>query len=603
MFTPILDIVKYIKLFQDYLGKRIYLIFVLGLFAALAEGIGILMLLPLLETLDGFSSEQELNSISLAIFNLIRFFGFEPSTVVIIILITFFFLIKGILTFLALGFSAYLIGVLLNELKSRLFNNYSQMNYEYYSSKNTGHFTNLINEQPIKALESFRQLTTLAAQLVNTIVLITLSFYMTWEFGLMALAVGIILLVLFIRINNFVRNLSRITASENGVLTKWLIQMLHGFKYLTSTSQTDLLKPRILKSITLLTGNQVKSGVAAAFTQSVREPLAVVFIMMVVIFQIYVFQSSIEPILVSIVLFYRALNSVLAVQSSFQGTFQHIGSMEIVEEEFIQQKENADTDGEVSLLSFKNDIKIQNLSFSYSGSELKALNSININLEANDSIAFVGESGSGKSTLVDMITLLHKPSSGKIFIDGLNGEDLKKDSWRKQIGYVSQETTIFNDSIGNNISMWGGDFKSDKVLYKNIKDAAFQANIIDFVNSLPNGFESQVGDRGLFLSGGQKQRLFIAREIFRKPKLLILDEATSALDTESENEIQKSIDNLKGKTTLIVIAHRLSTIKNVDRIYVLKKGSIIEKGSYSELISDKNSYFSKMVNLQSLQDS
>ncbi len=602
MFSPLLDIVKYLKLFQNYLGKRIYIILILSLFAAFAEGIGILMLLPLLESLDGFSSGKELNSISLVTFEILKYFGFEPNIIIIIILITVFFTIKGILTFLALGFSAYLIGVLLNELKSRLFNHYSSMNYEYYASKNTGHFSNLINEQPTKALESFNQLTILAGQFVNTVVLMTLSFYMTWQFGLMALAVGLILLIFFIRLNNFVRNLSRITASENGNLTKWLIQVLHGYKYLTSTSQTALLKPRVFKSIKMLTSNQVKSGIAAAFTQSVREPLAVLFIMAIVILQIYVFQSSIEPILVSIVLFYRALNSVLAVQSSFQGTFQHIGSMEIVEQEFVDQKQNKDTDGEMLISDFETGIVLENLSFSYKGSSFKAINSINLSLNAKESIAFVGESGSGKSTLVDMLTLLHKPSCGKMLIDGLDAQEIKKESWRNLIGYVSQETVIFNDSIANNISMWGGDFREDKMLFDRIKNAANQANILDFVNTLPDGFDTKVGDRGLFLSGGQKQRLFIAREIFRNPSLLILDEATSALDTESENEIQNSIDNLKGKTTLILIAHRLSTIKNVDCIYVLKNGEIIEKGTYRRLVSDRNSYFSKMVNLQSLQN-
>ena len=226
-----------------------------------------------------------------------------------------------------------------------------------------------------------------------------------------------------------------------------------------------------------------------------------------------------------------------------------------------------------------------------------------MHINAKKSIAIVGESGSGKSTLVDLIALLHTPTNGKIFIDGTNGNDISKHSWRSQLGYVSQETIIFDDTIANNICMWSGDYTNDKNLFTKIRRAANQANILDFIDSLDDGFNSLVGDRGVLLSGGQRQRLFVARELFRNPNLLVLDEATSALDSESEKEIQKSIDNLKGEITVIVIAHRLSTIKNVDLIYVLKDGRIIESGSYSDLTKDDKSNFSRMIEFQSLTDS
>ena len=155
----------------------------------------------------------------------------------------------------------------------------------------------------------------------------------------MALGFGVIILILFLKMNAYVQTLSRITAEENGTLTKWLIQSLHGFKYLISTNQITSLKRYIFKSISILTNTQIKSGIAGAFTQSVREPIAVVFIVSILYIQIYYFNSRIEPILVSIALFYRALNSTLAVQSAFQATFQNIGSMELVHRETGQQKE------------------------------------------------------------------------------------------------------------------------------------------------------------------------------------------------------------------------------------------------------------------------
>ena len=158
---------------------------------------------------------------------------------------------------------------------------------------------------------------------------------------------------------------------------------------------------------------------------------------------------------------------------------------------------------------------------------------------------------------------------------------------------------IFNDSIANNICMWGGDIKDKKVM-RRIINAAKQANLDSFINSLNNGYSTIVGERGSRLSRGQKQRLFIARELFRNPQILIFDEATSALDSESESSIQKSIEAIQGEKTIILISHRLSTIINVDKIYVLDKGFIIEQGNYEELTSDKNSKFSQFVNLQKL---
>ena len=287
MFKPLIDIIGYLKMFQHYLGNKIYIIFILGIISAFFEGIGILMLLPLLENLDssGITEIDKNDNITLITSKIIEFVGVESSVTGILLFITFAFIIKGLITFSSLGFSAFLKGKLLYSLKSRLFYNYQNMSYAYYSSNDTGHFTNLINEQPTKALESFNQITIFGSQIVNATVLMTLAFLSTWLFGLMAMFVGIILLIIFLTLNSYVRKLSRITASENGILTKWLIQTLHGFKYLKSTIQIKLLKNNILKSIEILTNNQIKTGIAAGFTQSLREPIAVVFIMCVVFFQ------------------------------------------------------------------------------------------------------------------------------------------------------------------------------------------------------------------------------------------------------------------------------------------------------------------------------
>ena len=597
MFKPIVDIFRYFKIFQVYLGMRMYLIYVLGIVASISEGIGILMLLPLLQSIDnGQTSNQFESAINDILYKLIDYLGFSDSIVSILLLISAAFIIKGIITFLALGLTAKLLGQLLKEIKVKLFSLYSKMSFSYFSSKNTGDLINLINEQPTKSLEAFKQLSLLGSHFINTIILMSLAFLMTFSFGLMALGLGLFLLVLFLRMNSYVQNLSRIAAEENGVLTKWLIQTLHGFKYLISTNQINSFKKYINNSISVLTSTQIKSGVAAAFTQSVREPIAVLFIMVIVYLQIFVFDLRLEPILVSIALFYRALNSTLAVQSAFQGTFQHIGSMELVHNEFINQMKNKSDDGSIHIDRFSKGISIENVDFKYGNSKKGALNNISLHIPTKSSIAIVGESGAGKTTLVDLITLTNKPQNGRILIDNILSNELNKSTWRDKIGYVSQDTLIFDDTIGNNISMWKNVENSEIEL----REAAKKANILEFIQSLPDGFNTLVGDRGILLSGGQKQRIFIARELYRKPDILILDEATSSLDSESEKSIQESIELLKGQITVIVIAHRLSTIKNVDMIYLLQKGKIIEKGTYIELKNNIKSRFSQLASLQVL---
>ena len=202
------------------------------------------------------------------------------------------------------------MGNLLKNLKSKLYDAYSKMNYQYYSSKNSGHFTSLINEQPSRAINALQQLSIFGGQLINVIFLMVLAIFIAFEFGLMAITIGLCILILFKSLNNYVRNLSRLTAKENSNLNNWIIQALQSHKYLSATSQVMSLE-KSYQSIRKLTGFQIKTTIAAGFTQSIREPLAVIFIMSIIFIQIYFFEGKVETILVAIILFYRALTAAL----------------------------------------------------------------------------------------------------------------------------------------------------------------------------------------------------------------------------------------------------------------------------------------------------
>ena len=245
-------------------------------------------------------------------------------------------------------------------------------------------------------------------------------------------------------------------------------------------------------------------------------------------------------------------------------------------------------------------IELRHVHIAYNEADGDVLRDANVSIPVNTTVALVGESGAGKSTLVDLLTLMLKPRNGTIEIDGVPHDEVDLASWRNQIGYVSQETVVFDDTVANNISLWQGDVEEDPALRERVIHAAERAHADHFIRDLPNGYQTVVGDRGVRLSGGQRQRLFVARELFKQPNLLLLDEATSDLDTASEQHIQNSIDALKGEVTVVIIAHRLSTVKNADRVYVLDEGQVIEQGAYHKLRSRENGEFREMVEMQTL---
>jgi ABC-type bacteriocin/lantibiotic exporter with double-glycine peptidase domain len=602
MNNPIKDLPGYIKIFESYLGKKIYIILALTIVAGLAEGFGILMLLPVFQGLD--SSENinasEQSEVLIYINQLLSFFNLESSTITVLIIITIAFFVKGLLTFISLAYGSYLRGKLLLKLKKSMFDKINTVDYGYYSSRDTGHFINLVNEQVNRAMQSFYYITLLGAQLTNAIIYIGFAFILSWNFGLMIVIVGVVFIMLFRFLNVYVRNLSRDLAQENSHLSKLLIQSIQAFKYLVATNQTKKLQKKTYYSIDRLVDIQINTGIAAAFTNAVREPISVIFIMVIVIIQLIYLEGSLAPMLVAIVLFHRGLNAVLMTQGNWQSALEFIGSMELVNNEFNNLEKSKELDGgrEINLLS--DSIKLENVEFRYGQDLNNTISNLTIEIPARTTVAIIGESGSGKSTLADLMTMMLRPDKGTLKIDGVSGDQIKLDSWRSQIGYVSQDTVIFDDTIANNICLWSGDVEQDSELLLKVQKAAKDAYLDDFINTLPDGYSTLVGDRGARLSGGQRQRLFIARELFRKPNLLILDEATSALDSESELAIQAGIDSLKGKITIVIIAHRLSTIRNVDTIFVLDKGRVTESGSFNTLIDNPKSLFSRLVEMQKL---
>lgn len=236
---------------------------------------------------------------------------------------------------------------------------------------------------------------------------------------------------------------------------------------------------------------------------------------------------------------------------------------------------------------FNDALEFKDVSLAYQEGE-RILSDLAFKIEAGKTTALIGPSGGGKTSIADLMLRLFEPTQGHITLDGVPAKEVSLGEWRNAIGYVSQDIFLFNGTIEDNIR-----FYRPELTQEGIEEAARQANIYDFIMSLPEGFKTSTGDRGVMLSGGQRQRVVLARALVGRPKVLVLDEATSALDQESEQLIQASIKNLHGKVTVFVIAHRLSTVENADHIIVLERGQIAEQGSPDELRAKPGSYFAK----------
>lgn len=593
---PIFRIPQYIRVFKEFMGARIYSIFVLQLLAALLEGLGIVMMIPLLVSLGaGGSSAGGLSSRISDVLALIGISGPVP----ILLMIAGLFVVKGAFAFFAGAYLGFLRADLQRSLHERLFDSYSSMDYRYYADRDTGHFLNLFG-QVYSFVAAVNTFSSFAISIIRTVVYLMMAVLVAWKFGLAAIVVGGTLFVLFRGLNRGVHRLSQQTASYAGRVAALFIQTIQSFKYFSATATTEPVRRAMRDAVVNVGRLGARQNTLMAFTGAAQEPIAVILIVGIVIVQIGVFAEPLAPIVVSILLFHRGVNTVLGLQGSWQSTLATIGAVDVIKDELDRMKQNVEPAGGRVIPPMQQGIEFRNVSFAYDDRVGDVLSGVSFFIPARRTVAFVGASGAGKSTLVDLLCLLLMPRSGEVLIDGVVGTEVDRSSWRRQIGYVMQESVIFDDTFANNICLWSGDPESDAGLRARICEAADQAHLAEFIESMPDGYLTRVGDRGIKLSGGQRQRLFIARELFKQPQLLILDEATSSLDSGAERAIRQSIDELHGKMTVVIIAHRLATVRNADEVMVFDQGRLVEQGGYATLRADPESRFCEMVASQAL---
>jgi subfamily B ATP-binding cassette protein MsbA len=300
-----------------------------------------------------------------------------------------------------------------------------------------------------------------------------------------------------------------------------------------------------------------------------------------------------EGFIMYVGIFTQIINPAKALSSSFYNMQKGSAAITRIEEILNAPVKVDENVNGLQLEKFKNSIEFKNVSFSYEDKII--LKNINLKIEKGRTLALVGSSGAGKSTLADLIPRFHDVTEGELLVDGVNIKDYSLFSVRKQMGIVTQEPILFNDTIASNIALGVENASAEQV-----ENAAKIANAHNYISQKEGGYQSNIGDRGGKLSGGERQRLTIARAVLKNPPILILDEATSALDTESERLVQDAINNMMQNRTSIVIAHRLSTIRHADEIAVMQKGEIVERGTHDELLL-KGGIYKRLVDMQEVR--
>lgn len=568
----------------------------LSVLVGLLDGLGLAMFIPLLQMVDSTNTQADPESLGRLSFiaDFFQYFGVGLTLEVVLGVILFFFTMKGVIKFLEGYYRAVFEQFFMKKIRQENINALSSYDYNNFVKADIGRIQNTFTAEVVKVNQGYKYYFTCMQYGVSVAVYIGLAFVANPQFALLVVVGGAVSGVLFTRLQKRTKQLSKKITVDSHRFQGLLIQKVASFKYLKATG---LMRPYAEKLVNInneIESNQRKTGMIAAALNAVREPIIILVVVAVILVQVYFFHQSIGIIILSLLLFYRALVFLMGVQNYRNLFISMIGSQLNMTAFTNELKAGKEKKGGIKFEGFKSNIALHDLTFKYD--EQTIVNQLNMRINKNETIAIIGESGSGKTTVMNLMAGLLTPASGEVMIDDVNLESLDKETYQRRIGYITQEPVIFNDTIFNNVTFW--DEKTPENL-RRFHEALKKASIYDFVMAQPDVEEEMLGNNGINLSGGQKQRLSIARELYKDVDFLFMDEATSALDSETERMIKDNIHALKGKLTIIIIAHRLSTVKDADRIILLQKGRVSAEGSF-EILMQVSPVFKKMVELQGI---
>jgi len=512
------------------------------------------------------------------------------------ILLIVFTLSKGIAEYLSTYLMARIGQSAVLKLRQDLYNHLLAQSATFFERHRTNYLVSrLVSSAAAIETAVTSTLRDMLRESFTLIGFLSASFYYSWRLTLGSLIIAPIIALLTVRFGKALRNVAR--------------ESFEGSKELTDTAQEALANQGIVKAyraekreserFTDVAKRIVKANLRSASIAGASPPIIEMIGMLFVVLLLFFGQQEImagrmrtAQFLAFLFFLFRSydpMRKLSRLQNSMEQALAAAQHVWEVMDEHATIKEKPDAR---NLPGLKQEIELRNVSFGYENESRSVLRDINLKIKAGTIVALVGESGGGKSTLTKLLPRFHDPSSGAVLWDAVDLRDVKLESLRRQIALVTQETVLFNDTVRHNIA-----YGKPEATDAEIQEAATIALAHDFIREMPEGYDTIVGERGIFLSGGQRQRLAIARAILVNAPVLILDEATSALDAESERLVQRAIANLVRNRTTIVIAHRLSTVRRADVILVMEAGRIIETGTHTELLARGGKY-QKLYELQ-----
>jgi len=585
----------YFLFYYSIIGNKLLVNLGLSITISFLDGLGLAMFIPLLQAVgeDGVVKNDGPDSDNLRYFtDIVQSLGFDLTISTILIFLVVVFSIKGLITFIQLNYQIKIKHLFIKKVRFTLVDSLMDLSYKGFLKLDAGKIQNTLTTEVSRLFQSMNFYFTAAQSVVMLLTYVVLAFFANYQFAfLVAVGAGLSNLV-YKRIYIATKAASIDLSKKGNAFNGFLIQSIHNFKYLKSTDYFNDFSKKLKNVIVETELLNKKLGFLGAITASVREPLIIIIVALVIFIQITWMGSSLTSIILSLLLFYRSLTYLMIVQNNWQSFIQSIGSMDAVAKITVLMDEAKEEYSSQQYTGFVKSIEFDNISFSYTNH--KIIDQVSISIPKNKTIAFVGESGSGKTTLANLIVSLIRPNEGKILVDGTDINTFNLKSYRRKIGYISQEPVVFRDNIFNNITFWAErTAENERHFWEIVKLSSLE----DFILSMPEKELTLLGDNGILISGGQKQRISIARELYKNAEILILDEATSALDSETERIIQDNIEKLQGSYTMVIIAHRLSTIKKADRIYLMENGQISDYGTFDELL-DRSKRFKNMIALQ-----
>jgi ATP-binding cassette, subfamily B, bacterial MsbA len=573
-------------LLKKYFGPYRNQLIVITIFSIICGFVQAVSLGTLVPVINIIATNQEPTGNLWNIFkSALNFFNIELNLTTLLIILSFIFVCGQILIFTRQSLQVNLRFGFVQDTKEKLFGQLLHADLAYHNNKKAGQFLDTILIETERAGSGLFVITDIFSNVCLVAVYILMLVYISVQMTICSIIIVVVMLLFVNKLLEISRIYGIKCVESNTEINEYSNERLNLLKLIKSNSSEDREMTIFSKIADDFRFINTKFAINGAKIELLFQSIMFIVAVVIVYLSMITFHLSVGLILVFLfvlVMLTAPLRSINNQRHELSGMMASLGKVDTTLEE--SRRDTHVFDGDTTFSGFKSGISLNNVAYEYIPGK-PVLEGINISIRKDDMIAFVGPSGGGKSTLVDLLMRLIDPTAGFITIDGVDLKKFTLKSYHAKIGLVSQDIFLFNDSVLNNIC-----YGSDVISLEKARNAARIAYADEFIESLPEGYSTSLGDRGVKLSGGQKQRIALARAIYKNPDILILDEATSALDTESEKIIQNSISRIKHKYTILIVAHRLSTIQDADTIVVIENGKIVERGSHEELLSINGTY-------------